>query len=296
MNKKILLNDAIETGKKVLKENNIQNADWESIELIKYVENLDTSKLLLTKFTEYMSDENYQRYIRLIKRRALNEPLQHIIGYTSFYGRNYIVNENVLTPRPETEELVENVIELIEKIKYHNKIENKNDDKNIKVLDLCTGSGCIGITIKKEVPEVIVTIADISTKALEVAKKNAIENEADVTIIKSDMFTDIKDEFDIIVSNPPYVTLEEMNGLDIEVKEYDPRIALTDEGDGLKFYRIIASSAKTYLKKNGYVALEIGCNQGKDVKEILEQTKMFENALVKKDLSQRDRIVIAKYK
>ena len=197
---------------------------------------------------------------------------------------NFFVNENVLIPRQDTEILVEEVINLAKKT-------------NAKtILDLCTGSGAIAVSLAKYLPNTEITAVDISQEALKVAKKNAINNEVEnqITFISSDLFTNLENQkFDIIVSNPPYIKEAVMKDLDKEVKR-EPELALNGGKDGLYFYRKIISSSYQYLKYKGYLCLEIGFDQKIDVIELIENEEKFENTYSKKDLYNNDRIIVTR--
>lgn len=195
-------------------------------------------------------------------------------------GLDFYVDKNVLIPQPDTEILVENVIQIAKKIKK----------ENIKILDLCTGSGAIGVSLGKNLQNAKIFASDISIPALEIAKRNSKSNNVQIEFIKSDLFASINDRFDIIVSNPPYIETSVIDGLSKEVKN-EPYIALDGGKDGLDFYRKIINEAQNYLTENGYLALEIGYNQREAVEKMLI-TKNFKNVYSKKDLSSLDRVVV----
>ena len=211
-----------------------------------------------------------------VEKLKQNMPLNYITNSAPFYGLDFYVDENVLIPRMETEMLVEKII-----------VDNKNA-KNLKILDLCTGSGCIAITLKKHL-DCSVFASDFSESALKIAKNNAKTHKTDITFIKSDMFKKILDKFDIIVSNPPYIKKSEIEKLDDSVKNFEPYIALDGGNDGLDFYRKIADLAPKFLNKNGKLYLEIGFDQGQSVPKLLENN--FKNIEIFKDLDNNDRIV-----
>lgn len=280
---------AVIKGTQILKLAQINNPDYDALELLLHITGMDKTKYLI-KSMEDMPQNEYEQYISLIEKRQKHIPLQHLIGFTNFYGRNYKVNENVLIPRYDTEVLVEEVMKLT--------------DSNSRVLDMCTGSGCIiislaayGHTAKCKYGAVGV---DISQKALEVAEYNKLYNEVSyVEFIQSDMFEAFADKnenlkFDVIVSNPPYIPTKIIENLEDEVKLYDPMLALDGSEDGLKFYRNITDKARDYLEKGAYLCYEIGCEQAQDVSDIMLSFG-YKDIKVIKDLAGLDRVVIGKW-
>lgn len=222
-----------------------------------------------------------EKFLKGLKKLESNVPIQYIINHQEFYGLDFYVDENVLIPQPDTEILVEEVLNLI-----------KDNDK---ILDLCTGSGAIGISIKKYRENTEVFVSDVSDKALEIARKNAINNDVNIDLIESDLFNNINEkDFDIIVSNPPYIETDVIRILPKEVKN-EPVLALDGGIDGLDFYRKIAKGAKEYLKESGYLCLEIGYNQREEVIDILNKNN-YNLVCVKRDFSGNDRAIIAKKK
>ena len=223
-----------------------------------------------------------------IRKRAQHIPLQHLTHQGYFMGYEFFVNENVLVPRQDTEVLVEEALSLIK-------------EKEVpQILDMCTGSGCILLSLLLEREDALGTGADLSEKALSVAEKNreTYHLETRAELIKSDMFQSgyfegKKESFDIIVSNPPYIPTEEIEKLQAEVRFHDPFMALDGKEDGLYFYRIIAKNAGEYLKPGGFLACEIGCDQGEDVKKMFESCG-FSDVKVIKDLAGLDRVVSGK--
>lgn len=222
----------------------------------------------------------------------LNEgkPIQYITNNQEFMKMNFYVDENVLIPQPDTEILVEEIIDIC-------RGRSCACPKKIRILDLCTGSGAIGISLAKYTENSEITMSDISSKALEITKKNAIKNNVieRCNFIQSDMFENINDKFDIIVSNPPYIKTEIIKELDIEVQN-EPLIALDGGQDGLKFYRIIIEQVCKYLNKNGILALEIGYDQKEEVMRLLKESGKYTDIYSKKDLSGNDRVIVCKLK
>lgn len=214
-------------------------------------------------------------------------PIQYLLGKTHFYGLDFEVNENVLIPRPETEELVEWII----------KENSKNDkSKKLKILDIGSGSGCIAISLAKNIPNAEVYAIDVSKKALETAKKNALNNNVEVTFIQQDILKaeELKYNFDIIVSNPPYVRNLEKEEIKKNVLDYEPHLALfVEDNDALIFYRKIATLAQKNLLENGQLYFEINQYLGEETKELLE-TLNFKNIELRKDIYDNDRMISCK--
>jgi len=227
-----------------------------------------------------LNDADINRIDNVLLQRISGKPLAYIIGDAEFYGRNFVVNENVLIPRPETELLVDKLVQDINKSKA-----------KLNVLDLCTGSGAIGITIALET-NTNVLCSDISEGAIKVAERNNNNLNANIKLIQSDLFAEIFEKFDIIVSNPPYIKSEDVLSLDKEVRDFEPHLALDGGDSGLDFYKKIISEAPNYLKPNGKLYFEIGIGQSEDVKELMKND--FENIEVIKDYNKIDRVIIGK--
>ena len=223
-------------------------------------------------------------FIKNIKRLISGEPLQYITGMQEFMKLNFLVNKDVLIPQPDTEILTEEVINIAKKL------------ENPIILDLCTGSGAIAVSIAKNVVNTKIYATDISKKALEIAKQNAKLNGVlnNIEFIHSNMFEKLKDlKFDIIVSNPPYIPTEEIKKLDKDVQK-EPHLALDGGKDGLDFYRKISENAYKYLNRQGYLCLEIGFNQKREVLQIIENKKRYVETYTKKDLCQNDRVIVTR--
>lgn len=259
-----------------LKGNKIEEPISKARRLLAFTLNVSKEHLLINNKQEVLRDkiEEFNKYIdKLIK----GEPIQYIIGKQYFMGFEFVVNKNVLIPQPDTEILVEKTIEIARMY------------EKPKILDLCTGSGAISISIAKLISDVKVFASDISKEALKVAKLNDKENK--VTFIESDMFKNIKEKFDIIVSNPPYIKTEEVKTLSKEVQN-EPMLALDGGQDGLMFYRDIIENAHNHLTPNGYLCLEIGEDQREEVTDIIKQNNNYTKIKVYKDLSGNDRIIV----
>ena len=248
--------------------------------LLMYI--LDESpQLFSNSLSEQMSKENEDKYFSLIEKHIKEDvPLSHLVGFEYFYDRKYKVTKDVLSPRMETEELIYKVIEYV-------KVSNKN---NLKILDLCTGSGIIAITLKKELEQVLVDVvaSDISAEAIEVAKENAQSHDATIKFLKSDIFNNIDDKFDIIVSNPPYIDRKDEVTMQDNVLKYDPHLALFAEEEGMYFYRKIIEQANDYLNENGVMFFEIGYDQKDKIIKLADMNGY--SAEVYKDINGRDRM------
>ena len=272
-------------GRKKLIENNIEDAIIKADILIQFVLNMDKMQLIINQEDE-VSKENENIYLTYIEQVISGKPVQYITNEQEFMNLKFYVDENVLIPQPDTEILVEEAIKTIAEIR---------PEKNIKVLDLCTGSGAIAIAIKKYAEDakkqIEVYASDISEKAIKIAEKNAKRNNVHINFILSDMFQKMEEkDFDIILSNPPYIETQTISSLSKEV-QYEPHVALDGGEDGLEFYRVIAENAHEYLNENGSVLLEIGYNQKKKVMQIFEEAKKYSNIRCIKDLSDNDRVI-----
>ena len=267
------INEALQYAKQTL--DNI-----ESKILIKYILKKDNTYIISNGKNKLSDDEEsiLNKYVNKLKN---GYPLQYITNNQEFMGLNFYVDENVLIPQPDTEVLVESAINYITEITVNKKISINN----IKLLDLCTGSGAIAISLKKYIPQIKVYASDISEKALEISKINANNNNVEINFIKSDMFKNINEKFDIIVSNPPYIKTSEISKLSKDVQN-EPVLALDGGEDGLKFYRLISEQINNYLKSDGILMMEIGFDQANQVKSILKKAKII------KDYAKNDRVVI----
>ena len=255
---------------KIFAEHNIDKSEVN----ILFCEALKNSRADILRKKSILKSE-MEKIDRFVQKRISGMPIQKIFKRAYFFEYEFYINNNVLCPRPETELLVEECLKTVK--------------KESKVLDLCTGSGAIAITIQKKAGA-SVTASDISTKALYVAKKNAKRLGATVHFVRSDLFKSIHKKFDIIISNPPYIPSKDIDALDVEVKNYDPKISLDGGPDGLDFYRIIANNAKKYLFEHGKIFLEVGIGEAQIVKSLLE-TEGFA-CFVKKDYNNIERIVV----
>ena len=282
----------IAKGSKILTDAGIENAKAEArLFMVEYTHK-DLSRLY-ARLTEKLDDFTAMRYMRSIRKRATHYPLQYILGYTYFLDYKIKCREKVLIPRYDTENLVLHALEM-------------SPDKQIKVLDLCTGSGVIGITyklwrIKEGYEDDKVILSDISDDAINLAEENASELGADVTVTKSDLFEVFEevgeegeiikaDKFDMILSNPPYIRTKEINNLVRDVRDFEPRLALDGSMDGLEFYKRIIDKAPEHLNENGVLIFEIGSNQYMPVSTMMKNAG-FKHIRKLRDMSGLDRVV-----
>lgn len=274
----LTIKENLEYAIKKLKENDIEECSLKAKLLLSHVL-IKPKEFLIINEEKNLSEAEQEKFNRLLEQMIDNVPLQYLVNKQEFYGIEFFINENVLIPQPDTEILVEEVIN----------ISNRENKKEI--LDMCTGSGAIAIALSKNIKNANIIATDISDKALEIAKKNDKENK--VNFIKSDMFENLKNKkFDVIVSNPPYIKTDIIKTLSKEVQK-EPMLALDGGKNGLNFYRIIINNADKHLNSNGYLCLEIGDDQKEEVVQLLKQKK-YKEIYSKKDLSGNDRIVVAK--
>ena len=267
--------EAIETGTRILQKENIADAKIDAWYLLQMACKIDRNFYYLHEEDE-LTAEQQSEYESTVHKRAEHVPLQYIIGEQEFMGLKFKVNSNVLIPRQDTETLVEEALRVVE--------------PGMRVLDLCTGSGCIIISLAKNVADISCTGSDISKQALLVAKENAKANEVEVEWERSDLFENISGPFDLIVSNPPYIPTGEIPGLMPEVRDFEPVDALDGKEDGLYFYRIITEKSPEYLTSDGYLYFEIGYDQGEAVSAMMRQCGYTQVEVIK-DLAGNDRVV-----
>ena len=270
------LGETLNKGKEVLKSAEIADYELDAWYLLEHVCKIDKSQYYV-RSTEEIESEKLQEYEVLLRKRAEHIPLQYITGTQEFMGLEFKVNSQVLIPRQDTETLVEEALKVLE--------------PGMSVLDLCTGSGCVIVSLLKHKEGLIGTASDISKQAILVAKENAKQNQVEVDFVSSDLFKSVTGTYDMIISNPPYIPTDVIAELMPEVKNFEPIEALDGKEDGLYFYREIVSEAKEFLNSNGYLYFEIGHDQGGRVAAIME-TNGYRNVRVVKDLSGNDRVVL----
>ncbi len=277
------IKQALTKGMIMLKSNNIESPKLKSRLLLQYILKQPRQYIIVYDNNEITEKEKFEYFVN-IEKLTKGIPLQHITHTQEFMKMDFFVDENVLIPRPDTEILVEEVIKIAKKI------------ETPKILDLCTGSGVIGISIAKNVPNSQIYAIDISEKALDVAKINTkrMKVEKQIKLIKSDLFEKLKNEkFDIIVSNPPYIRKDDITYLSEEVKN-EPKMALDGGVDGLDFYRKITKQGIEYLKLGSYLCFEIGYDQKEEVTDIIKNEGRYIDTYSKKDLYGNDRIIITR--
>lgn len=275
--------EATAVGEKILNRAGIADAKtdaWLLLEMVCRIEgNYDFRSFYYLHMEEEVPEEQIHEYEITLKKRAEHVPLQYIVGETEFMGLKFKVNSSVLIPRQDTETLVEEAIKAVE--------------PGMRVLDLCTGSGCIIVGILHNVPDVTGMAVDISKQALNVAKENAKQNDVPVLFERSDLFDNVSGVYDVIVSNPPYIPTEVIAGLMPEVRDFEPMEALDGKEDGLYFYRRIVAECADYLAPGGWLLFEIGYDQGEAVSGMLRAAGFLDVAVIR-DLAGNDRVVKGK--
>lgn len=277
------IKEALSKGMIILKNNNVESPKLKARLLLQYILKKTRQYIIVYDNKDISKKEQFEYFIN-IEKLTKGVPLQHITHLQEFMKMDFFVDENVLIPRPDTEILVEETIKIAQRMKAP------------KILDLCTGSGAIAISIAKNVSNAEIYAVDISEKALKVARKNAerLEVVKKVKFIKSNLFNEIgKNKFDIIVTNPPYIKKEDIQYLSDEVQN-EPLLALDGGLDGLDFYRKILNQAIDYMKFDGYICMEIGYNQKEEVLELIKQNNQYTDTYSKKDLHGNDRIIVTR--
>ncbi len=249
-----------------------------------------TSYLLQTDSD--MPEEKERAYRQWIDRRAQRIPLQHITGHQEFMGFDFAVGPGALIPRQDTEELVESALSFLRKKQKES--EGALEGRSLRVADVCTGTGCIAISIAKLCTQAEVLASDLSKEALAIARENVKRLSAAAALFEGDLLEPLDGTFDLIVSNPPYIPEAEIAALDPEVKDHDPHLALSGGGDGLCIYRRLIPNARAKLKRGGALMMEIGYDQAEAVKGLMEEAG-FQNVFVKQDLSGKDRVIGGTY-
>ncbi len=273
------LKEAYDYGCEQLKKTNIDDATLDAWYLLEHVTGISRAVYFMD-MNKPLDDTQEKKYREYIQIRANHIPLQHITGKQEFMGLEFCVNEHVLIPRQDTEVLVESVLDALM--------------PGMDLLDMCTGSGCILVSIMKLQQGVSGTGVDISDEALAVARENAAKHHVTAELLQSDLFENVQGVFDVIVSNPPYIQTSVIEELQEEVKLHDPILALDGKEDGLYFYKKIVADSPQYLKRGGKLYFEIGHDQGEAVSALMKHAG-YTDVTVKKDLSGLDRVVFGVY-
>lgn len=300
--------EAYKTGTEELAAAGIEESSLDAWYLLEYVAGISRA-VFLADSDKQMEDTAKEIYLEVIRRRAKRIPLQHITGVQEFMGLKFGVNEHVLIPRQDTEILVETALEELS-LQICELCNGKEQEERVRILDMCTGSGCIllstlfyareeagryGLSAGQNSEEVITGLGvDVSEDALCAARQNGENLGIEAEWMESDLFTGVEGNFDMILSNPPYIPSDVIETLQPEVREHDPRLALDGKEDGLYFYRRITEEGRQYLKSGGYLIFEIGSDQGKIVSAYMRECG-YTQVTVKKDLAGLDRVVSGVY-
>lgn len=279
-------------GREKLARSGVREADLDAWYLLEHVTGVDRAGFYLHPERK-LTKEEALRYEELTEKRSRRIPLQHLTGEQEFMGLTFQVNEHVLIPRQDTEILVETGLSFLNE----GKVPSDKKSGKRRILDMCTGSGCILLSLlslAKDRENMEGIGADISGEAIEVAKKNAEALSVEAVFSQGDLFEAVSGRFGMILSNPPYIRTEELKTLEPEVKDHDPVLALDGKEDGLFFYRKIVGLAGNYLEKGGLLLFEIGCDQGEDVSVLMKENG-YRDVTVKKDLAGLDRVVLGVY-
>lgn len=291
----MMIRDLLQLGQKRLELAGCDSPRLDAEVLFCFLLKEDKS-FLFVHFGDSMDEKRCEQYFKLIDERASRRPTAYIVGSKEFMGLSFLVDERVLIPRPDTETLVEQALQLLK--------ERRQPMGGFSVLDLCTGSGAIGVSLACHLKDKRLSVlgCDLSGDALEVAAENAKRNGVAkiVQFRKGDLFDCIpknkkgvpKETFDLITANPPYIKNEEIPGLQREIAEYEPALALRGGADGLDFYRRIAAEAADFLKKDGLLLMEIGCDQGQSAADIIREQQSYEEPTILQDLAGKDRVAV----
>lgn len=278
------IHETLKTGISILESNYIESALLDAQILLCHILNCDKSHLIIHK-NDKISADNYDKYIGLINKRARNMPVKYLTGICEFYSLDFEVNENVLIPRPDTEIIIDTALAAVDK------------KQKIKILDLCSGSGCIGITLANLYKESFVTLVELSDGAIRISEKNIEKHNLKnrIKIYKKDILKETIDgQFDIIVSNPPYINENDFENLEPDVKNYEPEMALISPQDEYKFYKRIIDVYSKNLAKNGIMLLEMGYNQSEYLYSYALNSEFFSEISIIKDLSGINRVLYLK--
>ena len=289
------LAEAYRTACGILAESGVPDAEWDAHLLLEHAAGVSRAQFFAGQ-DRSLPEDKAEGFLELVRKRAQRIPLQQLTGEQEFCRIPFLVTDAVLCPRQETELLAELAFEKIREVKE--RAEKDKDGRTadgVSVLDLCTGSGCILISLLAEFPELTGTGSDLSADALEVAKKNAERTGVSerCSFVRSDLFEKTEGTFDLIVTNPPYIRSGDIPGLMAEVRDHEPRMALDGGTDGLDFYRRITEGAAAHLKEGGWLLAEIGFDQGEAVRSMFVEHQ-YKETQIRKDLSGLDRVVLGR--
>jgi len=298
------IKETLSWAEEYLQSHGVPNCKTEAEYLLSHLLNCKRSGLYL-KHDKSVAIDEFQRFMGWLNKRIAREPSQYIIGEQEFWGLEFKVTRDVLIPRPETEILVEEAVKTVRSQESEVRSQNtkihyselRTPDSKL-ILDLCTGSGCIAVSLAKEIPDCHIYAVDVSEKALYVARENAERHSVvdKITFIQGNLFAPLRGlslKVDLIVSNPPYVSRDMMKDLQPEIRDYEPEIAVYAGDDGLDFYRRIISESPAYLTQGGHLILEIGYGQAEEIKKLIEQSNAFADISITKDFAGIDRVIKA---
>jgi len=298
------IKETLSWAEEYLQSHGVPNCKTEAEYLLSHLLNCKRSGLYL-KHDKSVAIDEFQRFMGWLNKRIAREPSQYIIGEQEFWGLAFKVTRDVLIPRPETEILVEEAVKTVRSQESEVRSQNtkihyselRTPDSKL-ILDLCTGSGCIAVSLAKEIPDSQIYVVDISESALDVARENAERHSVvdKITFIQGNLFAPLRGlslKVDLIVSNPPYVSRDMMKDLQPEIRDYEPEIAVYAGDDGLDFYRRIISESPAYLTQGGHLILEIGYGQAEEIKKLIEQSNAFADISITKDFAGIDRVIKA---
>ncbi len=275
------IREVLTEGTSLLKESHytLDTPFLDAVVLLSFILNISKEKLLAS-YPDLLNESDYKVFINMLKKRINNTPVSYLIGQKEFFGLKFYVDKNVLVPRPDSETLVEKALQIIEQ-----------SDITNNILDLCTGSGALGIALKHTIPKINITCSDISLEAVKICRKNSIAILGkEIKVIQSDLFENVDDKFDLIITNPPYLTSQET--MEMMGKGWkEPGMALDGGTDGLDFIKKIIDISPDYMNKNAYILIESGIDQTNKIRNLLDSGEFY-NTSISKDLTGRNRVTI----
>ncbi len=275
------IREALAEGTSILKESKstLDTPFLDAVVLLSFILNISKEKLLAS-YPDLVNESDYKVFINMLKKRINSTPVSYLIGQKEFFGLKFYVDKNVLVPRPDSETLVENALQIIEQ-----------SDITNNILDLCTGSGALGIALKHTIPKINISCSDISLEAVKICRKNSIAILGkEIKVIHSDLFENIDDKFDLIITNPPYLTSQETMGMMAKGWK-EPAMALDGGSEGMDFIRKIIDISPDYMNKNAYILIESSIDQTDKIRNLLDSGEFY-NTSISKDLTGRNRVTI----